>query len=94
MAVGREYDDALVNNDRVVPSWRGIVSGWVIVGLVVLLAGGIYVALSRLQGSYDEGVGAPLTIPRHDPGCGQGTPAAANECSGVDPALVMRYSQF
>lgn len=92
MTVGHEYGRASASNDAVLPSWRVVVSAWAIVGLIILFAAGLDAAASRFTASYD-GDTANLVIPRHDPNCGAEV-AAPSECSGVDPALMMRYSQF
>lgn len=94
MTVGHEFGHASVSNDRILPSWRVVISAWAIVGFLVLFAAGVHAALARFNVSSGGGAPAYLVIPRHDPSCGAGVPAAANDCSGVDPALVMRYSQF
>jgi hypothetical protein len=93
MTVGHEYGHASASNDAVLPSWRVVVSAWAIVGLIILFAVGLDAAASRFTVAYDADA-AQLMIPQHDPSCGADVPAAASECSGVDPALVMQYSQF
>lgn len=94
MAVGHEIGYEWARGDRVLPSWRVVLSAWLIVGFVVLFAIGVNAALSRFTVSYHADSPAQLVIPRHDPNCGANVPAAVNGCSGVDPALLMQYSQF
>lgn len=94
MTVGHEFDRASPSNERALPSWRVVLSAWLVVGFLVLLAAGIQAAAAHFAISSNTAGSAQLVIPRHDPRCEMGAPAAATECSGIDPALVMRYSQF
>lgn len=94
MAVGHEFDRASLSNERALPSWRVVLSAWLVVGFLVVLAAGIQAAAAHFTISPNAVGSAQLVIPRHDPRCEMGTPAAVTECSGIDPALVMRYSQF
>ena len=93
MTVGHAYGRAPASSDPILPSWRVVVCAWAIVGLIILFAAGLNAAASRFTVSYDADA-ANLLIPRHDPSCGAGVPTAASECAGVDPALIMQYSQF
>ena len=94
MAVGHEFDRASLSNERVLPSWRVVLSAWLVVGFLVLLAVGMQAAAAHFTISSNTAGSAQLVIPRHDPRCDVGVPTAATECSGIDPALMMRYSQF
>jgi hypothetical protein len=94
MSVGHEFGQAPASNDRVLPSWRVVLSAWLVVGVIVLLALGVHAAASRVTVSNDPGASAPLVIPRHAPGCGTDVPVVVNDCAGTDPALVLPYSQF
>ena len=95
MTVGHEFRQAPANSDRVLPSWRVVLSAWLVVGLLLLIAIGIHAAVTQSSVSHDSGVSAPLAIPRHDPACGAEARAPVSDCSEMqDWGLTLRYSEY
>ena len=70
-----DQDDA---PERLFPSWRVMVSAWVLVVVFVILFTGVEALASRYTASPRHANLAGAVIPRHDPACA-GTPSG--ECA-------------
>jgi hypothetical protein len=78
-------------SDRNLPGWRGVVSAWALLLLLVMLFAGTQALASRHNSSPSRATLAGATIPRHDPASvGVGVPCAAplDQCGRVAPALI------
>ena len=81
--------------DRHAAGWRGVVSAWALVLLLVVLLAGTQALASRRNTAPSQATLAGAVIPRHDPASvGVGVPCAAplDECGKFAAALIPEMS--